>query len=195
MATKRKDAVETAEREVERWRGEVQRLEAEAEQAKVELLQIEEEWRSSALAGRVEGGQATARVADLRATVAERRLLTEESIAAADAARTRLAASEQSLEVSRRAAVQELARVTSAQLEAHRREAIASIEKLGAALDALSAAAMRAAGYEATLNAGTYSLEQALAGRAGSPSVIYGRLMHANTIAEAVRTACGLLPL
>ena len=186
---KQKNAVQAAEREVERWRGEIQKLEAEAEHAKAELGQLEHEWHNSALSARTEGDEAVAVASSQRTAVAERRLFAEESAAAVEAARSKLAEAEQLLEAARRRAVEELAREASAQMEEKRHEVFEAIEKLGAALDSLSEAAMKASGFEATL-LGTYSLEAALAGRAGAPSVIYYRLFHAAEIAASIHASC-----
>ena len=190
------NAVSAAEKAVERWRSELARLEAELTEARSAAVTVEQARAESSLAAHAArpSEAATATLARVRQELSETRTQSEELESALKLARRKLSESEERLTAAQHAAVAELARAASQQVAEKRAKVFEAVEALGSALAGLSEAAMKASGFEATL-LGTYSLEAALQGKAGSPSSIYFRLLGANEIAAAVRRACGKLPL
>ena len=191
MATKRKDAVQAAEREVERWRSELARLEAQLTEARSAAATVERARAESSLAAHTArpSEAATATLAKVRQELSETRTRSEELESALKLARRKLSASEEQLTAAQREAVQDLACKANAEVAEYREQVFAKVSELGAALDALSAAATKASGFEASL-LGTYPLSNALQGRAGAPSVIYFRLLGGAEIAASIHAAC-----
>ncbi len=181
--------VQAAERDVDRWRKQIARLEGRATEALAGAEGAARSLREIALSAHVEGGQATSTLPDLRRTASEAAAGAEELSGTVELAKEKLSEAEKTLAQAQHAAVEKLAKQATESVEAKREAVFDAIEQLGMALAELDATAQRAAGLTATLS-GVYTPAQALAGQVGADLQHYRRLMPAHAIAQKVKEVC-----